>query len=81
MKIRLKTFASVADACGFRERTVTVADGSTPGTVLQELVDEYPKLSHLKDVVMAAVNEEHVDFTVILHDGDELALFPPVSGG
>ncbi len=81
MEIRLKTFASVADACGFKERTITVDDGSTPRFVLELLMGEFPQLSHLKDVIMAAVNEEHADFDMKLADGDELALFPPVSGG
>jgi molybdopterin converting factor small subunit len=30
---------------------------------------------------MAAVNNEYVEFTGTLSDGDELALIPPVSGG
>ncbi len=81
MKIRLKTFASVADACGFKERFITVADGSTPRSVVELLIGEFPRLSHLKDVIMAAVNEEHAGFDRELADGDELALFPPVSGG
>lgn len=81
MKIRLKTFASITDICRFKERIVIVADGSTPGSVLELLVGEYPELSCMKDVIMAAVNEEHADFNMKLSEGDELALFPPVSGG
>ncbi|MBT4515748.1 MAG: molybdopterin synthase sulfur carrier subunit, partial [Chloroflexi bacterium] len=31
--------------------------------------------------LMAAVNNEYVEFSGVLSDGDELALIPPVSGG
>ena len=33
------------------------------------------------DRLRAAVNQEHVDFTAPLTDGDEVAFFPPVTGG
>ncbi len=81
MKICLKTFASIADVCGFKERTISVADGSTPRSVLELLIGEYPKLSHQKDMILVAVNEVYADLDTMLFDGDELALFPPVSGG
>ena len=32
-------------------------------------------------VVRAAVNQEHVDFSHPVKSGDEIALFPPVTGG
>ena len=33
------------------------------------------------DVVRAAVNQEHVDLSHPIKDGDEVAFFPPVTGG
>lgn len=33
------------------------------------------------NMVRAAVNQEHVDLTHALKDGDEIAFFPPVTGG
>jgi molybdopterin converting factor small subunit len=32
-------------------------------------------------VLAVAVNQEYVDAGWVLHDGDEVALLPPVSGG
>jgi sulfur-carrier protein len=29
----------------------------------------------------AAVNQQHVNFDARIHDGDEIAFFPPVTGG
>lgn len=37
-------------------------------------------LSNL-DVVKVAVNQEYVPFSHPVRDGDEVALFPPVTGG
>ena len=31
--------------------------------------------------VRAALNQEHVDFTAAIRAGDEVAFFPPVTGG
>ena len=33
------------------------------------------------NVVRVAVNQEHVDGAQMLHDSDEVAFFPPVTGG
>lgn len=81
MNIRVKTFASVADVCGFKERVISIPDGSTAQAILELLVQEFPQLSRLKDKILVAINEEHASFDIALSDGDEVALFPPVSGG
>jgi sulfur-carrier protein len=31
--------------------------------------------------IRAAINQEHVGFDAALRDGDEIAFFPPVTGG
>lgn len=39
--------------------------------------DAFADLKRLR----AAVNQEHVDFSVAVKAGDEVAFFPPVTGG
>ena len=41
----------------------------------------HPAIESLLSRVSYAVNQEFVGADVVLHDGDELALIPPVSGG
>ena len=47
------------------------------------LIKKYPKLKkHFKkDIVRIAVNNEYTVKNISLHKNDEIAFFPPVSGG
>lgn len=49
--------------------------------LVMELAKEYPQLAALSKVMRLAVNEEFVDGTFHLKDGDDIAFIPPVSGG
>jgi molybdopterin synthase sulfur carrier subunit len=89
-----KLFADLAEAAGDREIPVAVEPGATVGEALDALLADHPALA---DRVLDADDElvEHVNllhnggnvFTdadglaTELSEGDELALFPPVSGG
>ena len=55
--------------------------GATVGDVLTRLETNYPRIKDYRRVVLTAVNEEYVDHRAPVQDGDEVAIFPPVSGG
>lgn len=83
-----KLFADLAEAAG--DRTVEVeADGDTVGDALDALLEAKPALSgrvldendELRDHVNLLRNGSAVDLDATVEAGDELALFPPVSGG
>ena len=80
MKIRVRLFASLAQAAGSRQREVELPDGSTAGDVLA-LLKRGPLMPLVGVRVLYAVNREHCDASRTLAEGDEVALFPPVSGG
>ena len=81
MKVRVRLFASYADAAGFREREIEVPDGSDAAGVLAVL--RRTVLLALPGTArpLFAVNREHVDGAHAVAAGDEVAIFPPVSGG
>jgi molybdopterin synthase catalytic subunit len=81
MQVRLLFFATLKDIVGAREMRVDMPAGATIADVLTRLENSYPRVRDYRSVVLTAVNEEYVDHNAPLNDGDEVAIFPPVSGG
>lgn len=80
MQVRVFYFAAVRDLVGKSEEVIVLSkDGLTAAEVIVELTEKHPRL--LMDGVRVAVNEEFVELSHGLLDGDTLALIPPVSGG
>ena len=81
MQVKLLFFASLKDIVGARQLQLDVPPGATVGDVLTRLEANYPRMKAYRRVVLAAVNEEYVDQAAGIQEGDEVAIFPPVSGG
>ena len=81
MQVRLLFFATLKDIVGAREMRVDIPPNSSVGDLLTQLEQSYPRLRDYRQIVLTAVNEEYVSKTATITDGDEVALFPPVSGG
>jgi molybdopterin synthase catalytic subunit len=76
MHVRVRLFAILRERAGFDELELELPDGATVGDALERLK---PVAGDLK--VVMAVNRDYADATATLHEQDELALIPPVSGG
>ena len=76
MNVRLVLFAGLRQAAGFKRETVSLSEDATVGDLLECRV---PNL--LGRTFYVAVNEEFAQRDTVLHEGDEVALLPPVSGG
>lgn len=81
MKIKIRTFASVYDICGFTDKEIEIQAGQTVADVVKSLIEQYSDLSDIVHSLLFAVNEEYCAQTRELVDDDLLAIFPPVSGG
>jgi molybdopterin converting factor subunit 1 len=79
MKVRVLFFGATADLAGTRAVEAEVASDASPAEVLADLAIGNPALK--TDRLLFAVNESYVDKDARLKDGDELAIFTPVSGG
>jgi molybdopterin synthase sulfur carrier subunit len=81
MKVKIKTFASLKEICGFTEKEFIVSDGITVSEIVKELCGSHAGLEKRRESLLFAVNEEYCRADTILADNDVLAIFPPVSGG
>jgi molybdopterin synthase catalytic subunit len=81
MQVRLLFFATLKDIVGTRQMQLEMPAGATVSDVLSHLETSYPRMKDYRPVVLTAINEEYVDQRAAVQDGDEVAIFPPVSGG
>ena len=55
--------------------------GATIGSIWRQLVGEFPDLAGYERSISSAVNADYARMDHLVHDGDEVAFLPPVSGG
>ncbi len=80
IRVRLRLFASYAEAAGRAELELTLAAGATAADVLAAVRRE-PWAARLPPRPAVAVNLRYAAPDATLRDGDEVALIPPVAGG
>jgi MoaE-MoaD fusion protein len=79
--VRVLFFGAAREAAA-DEAVLRVARGATAAEAFERLLEEYPALRRFSASLLVAVNQEYArDLSVELREGDELAVFPPVSGG
>ena len=81
MRITTRFFALHRDVVGVPELELEVDEGTTAGEVWSRLGEQYPRLIPATRSLMFAINQAYADPATELHDGDEVAFIPPVSGG
>lgn len=79
MTITVKYFASLRELVGRAEERLELGD-SNP-TVAELWGQVAGGENQLPAQVLAAVNREYVKADATVRDGDEVAFFPPVTGG
>ena len=81
MQARIRLFAYYREQAGVDRLDLALPEGATVAQAVAELLDQRRSLPRNFKPHLIAVNEEFANLDYPLHDGDEVALYPPVSGG
>ena len=81
MQVRVLFFGMLRDLLGRSSETVTLPDGAPLSQLLDRFTAEKPDLNQMLPSLALSVNQEYATGDLRLHDLDEVALLPPVSGG
>ena len=82
MQVTVKTFAQTREITGEDNIVLSLSENSTIENAIMQLETRSDKWAlALEGSVLTARNQELCDIKTVLSDGDELALFPPVTGG
>ena len=82
MQINILFFATLKDITGEKRFSLELpADASTLATVRDKLIQRFPDAEANLKAALASINEEYAFAEDTVADGDEIAFFPPVSGG
>jgi molybdopterin synthase sulfur carrier subunit len=77
MSIKVRYFASLKESIGRSEEELVY-------TKTMSVADVWKQVSNGKEIsdnILAAVNMDYVQFDYLVKDADEVAFFPPVTGG
>lgn len=81
MRVTIRLFARLRDLAGAGELVREVPPESTIAGVWQQLAAELPALKDYERTMSVALNADYSRMSAPVHDGDEVAFLPPVSGG
>lgn len=85
MQIKVLYFARIKEAVNYSSEEIDLPADITSVTSLKNWLalrgETWAHLFSGKQVVRAAINHELVDDMAVIHAHDEVAFFPPVTGG
>lgn len=76
--ITVYCFASIRETLGVSERQLPAP---VPPITAAEILARITGPQTLPAAPLVAINLQHASLDSVVHDGDEIAFFPPVSGG
>ena len=81
MKVEVRLFARYREAAGRDRVEIDLPEGGTVETAWEAVSRCFPALGQYRPFTLFALREDYVSADHRLGEGDELCLFPPVSGG
>ena len=81
MRVRVIYFGILKDAVGRQLEDVELGENASLGDLLADRIAHTPVIDNFRTVLAFAINQQYAQLKDKLHDGDEVAMLPPVSGG
>ena len=81
INVRVLFFGAARDAAGHKEIDLSLHGPADAANAFEQVMSLFPELRRFGRSLLFAVNQEYAENDREISDGDELALFPPVSGG
>ena len=81
VRIRVLFFGAARDVVDANPLDLSLDTPATVGSAFQSLVAKFSQLERFGRSLLFAVNQEYATPDTLLQENDELAVFPPVSGG
>jgi molybdopterin converting factor small subunit len=81
MRVRVLLFGQLKDIVGRPEESLDLLPGTSLSALVARYAEQFPKFKPMAGSIACSVNREYAPVSMVLHDGDEVGLLPPVSGG
>ncbi len=81
MNVTIHYLAQIKRAVGVGSETLEVAGATTLRELIAHLGARHPAALRADSVLLFFVNDDQADRDQILHDGDQIAILAPMSGG
>ena len=81
MKVAVRLFARYREAAGRDHIELELPEGGTVESAWEAVASRFPVLQPYRPFTLFALGTDYVSSTHLLRAGDEVCLFPPVSGG
>lgn len=81
MEIEIRLYATLRDKVGERRITIELDEPFDVANLTNTVKTTYPAMSDSVDSAVVSVNRAFATMDTPVKTGDEIAMFPPVSGG
>ena len=81
--MKIKYFAWIKDITNLEQEEINLSKAKNLDELKTYIIEKYPDLKKhmIKEILRFAINQEYAVDNTNLNEEDEIAIFPPVSGG